>query len=270
MIDSSPPTRPADPAPTTSSPVALVARGIALVVVLPVRLAWEVLVATGRALYRWVLAPTLRFLDRWLLTPLGWLLRHLVWIPLVWLLRAAGWLWNTLVWLPLTWLWRGLVWLWHHALRPPLWWCGRGLGRLLRWCGLGLAWLVRILLLVPLYYLVWVPLAWLVRVLTPAVRLVLDTLGRWLAALASVAVTALGWAWRVAGRLLWWCWVLTLRPVLRAVRWVWRHTVVPVGRAVRAVWRATVTPAAGWLRRSVLDPARQATREVLTGLGLRR
>ncbi|WP_146605874.1 hypothetical protein [Micromonospora craterilacus] len=270
MIDNPPPARDASSAGVASSPVAFVARGIALVVVLPVRLAWEVLAAAGRALHRWVLAPAIRFVDRWLLPPLGWLLRHLVWIPLVWSARAGWWLCRTLVWLPLTWLWRGLVWLWRSTLWPPLRWCGRGLGRLLRWCGRGLAWLVRTLLLVPLYYLLWVPLAWLVRVLTPAGRLVLDTLGRWLSVLAGLAVAALGWAWRVAGRVLWWCWVLTLRPVLRAARWVWARTVVPVGRAVRAVWRVTVTPTARWLRRSVLDPARQATREVLTALGLRR
>ncbi|WP_431729107.1 hypothetical protein [Verrucosispora sp. TAA-831] len=34
-----------------------------------------------------------------------------------------------------------------------------------------LAWLVRVLVLVPSYYLVWLPLAWTVRVLTPPARL---------------------------------------------------------------------------------------------------
>ncbi|WP_341719804.1 hypothetical protein QQG74_08940 [Micromonospora sp. FIMYZ51] len=248
----------------------VVARGVALAVVLPLRLAWEVLAVTGRALYRLVLAPTARFADRWLLRPLGWLWRHLVWLPLVWSARAVAWLWRTLIWLPLTWLGDAVGWLWRTALWPPLRWCGHGLARLLRWCGLGLAWLARILVLVPLYYLVWVPLAWLVRVLTPPARLVLAALGRWLHALARGSAVVLGWAWRTAGRILWWCWALTLRPVWFAGRWLWRVTLVPVGRAVRTAWRATVTPAARWLRHSVLDPARQATREALTALGLRR
>ncbi|WP_092374140.1 hypothetical protein [Micromonospora phaseoli] len=277
MIESSPPRR-AERASGTSSPVTLLARGIALVVVLPVRLVWEALVATGRGLSRWVFAPTMRFLDRWLLRPFGWLLRHLLWIPLRWSLRAAGWLWQTLVWLPLTWAWRNLVWspltwlwrslvrLWRGTLWPPLRWCGQLLGRLLRGCGLALAWLLRVMVLVPLYYLLWVPLVWLVRVLTPAGRLV----GRGLATLAGLVVVVLGWAWRAAGRVLWWCWALTGRPMLWAGRWVWRHAVVPAGRAVGAAWRATVSPAARWLRRGVLDPARQATREALSVLGVRR
>ncbi|WP_189042877.1 hypothetical protein [Micromonospora sonchi] len=250
--------------------MAVVVRVIALVVVLPVRLAWELLTATGRGLYRWVLAPTIRFVDRWLLRPLGWLLRHLVWIPLLWAARAASWLWRALVWLPLSWLGDGVAWLWRNALWPPLRWCGRSLARLSRWCGLGLVWLVSILILVPLYYLLWVPLARLVRVLTPPARLILATLSRWLSALARRSAVVLGWAWRAAGRILWWCWALTLRPVWLAGRWLWRVAVVPVGRAVRTTWRATVTPAARWLRRSVLEPARQATREALTALGLRR
>ncbi|WP_433537762.1 hypothetical protein ACQPZK_08590 [Micromonospora sp. CA-249363] len=92
-------------------------------------------------------------------------------------------------------------------------------------------------------------------------------------------------AWRTAGWLLrWvyrlllrpiglglrWLWRHTVRPVLSAIRWVWSVTVVPTARGLRAVWRATVTPAARWTRRAVLDPARVASREVLSALGLRR
>ncbi|WP_433119064.1 hypothetical protein [Micromonospora sp. CA-246542] len=47
-------------------------------------------------------------------------------------------------------------------------------------------------------------------------------------------------------------------------------TVVPAARGLRAVWRATVPPAARWTRRAVLDPARVASHEVLSALGLRR
>ncbi|PZF84916.1 hypothetical protein C1I93_29005 [Micromonospora endophytica] len=250
--------------------MALVARGLALLVVLPVRLGWELLAAIGRWLHRWVLVPTARFIDRWLLRPLSWLLHHLVWIPVGWMARAVRWLWLTLVWSPLTWLGNGVRWLWRNAFWPPLRWCGRGVAWACRWVVHGLAWLVSTLILVPLYHLLWVPLAWLVRVLTPAVRLLLVTLGGWLHALARRSVIVLDWAWRVAGRILWWCWALTLRPVWLAGRRLWRATVLPVGRAVGAAWRVTVTPMIRWLRGSVLDPVRQATREALTTLGLRR
>lgn len=51
-----------------------VARVIALVVVLPVRLVWDALVFCLELLWRWVLAPVGR--------ALGWLIHHLVVIPL--------------------------------------------------------------------------------------------------------------------------------------------------------------------------------------------
>ncbi len=260
--------------------MAVVVRGIALVVVLPVRLAWELLAAIGRGLHRWVFAPTIRFVDRWLLRPLGWLLRHLIWVPLLWAARAASWLWRTLVWLPLAWLGDGVAWLWRTALWPPLRWCGRRLARVRAGAAepgaaaavvrarTGLAGVdprpgAAVLPAVGAAGLAG-PGAHPARPADPghvepvAVRL------------ACRSAVVLGWAWRVAGRILWWCWALTLRPVWLAGRWLWRVAVVPVGRAVRTTWRATVTPAVRWLRRSVLEPARQATREALATLGLRR
>ncbi|MET8264869.1 hypothetical protein ACPXB5_03945 [Micromonospora arida] len=226
--------------------VAAVARGVALVVVLPVRLLWELIVAAGRLLHRYLLRPVGRFLSRWLLAPLAWLLHRLVWLPLVWCARHLLWLplvWVTrhLLWLPLVWvvrtvIWPALVWLTRHGLRPAL----VVLGRVL-------VWLAR--------YLVLLPLRWLGTVLTPVGRLV---------------VAAVVGAWRTAGRVLRLLHRLLLRPLLSGVRWVWSVTVVPVARGLRAVWRATVAPAARWARRSVLDPVRLAVREVLNALGLRR
>ncbi|RLK22691.1 hypothetical protein DER29_0530 [Micromonospora sp. M71_S20] len=238
-----------EPGRTGSPPAPLlvaVARGIALVVVVPLRLVWELVVAVGRWLHRWLLAPVGRFLDRWLLRPLGWLLRILVWVPLVWLGRGLGWLFRTLIWVPAVWLARGLAWLARTVVWVPLTWLA--------------------------YHLIWVPLRWLARLLAPLGRLLvagLVAVGRWLAAAGRVLLDALAWAWWAAGRLLWWCYALTLRPFVLGAGWLWRHAVRPVGRAVAAAWRATVSPTVRWVRRAVVDPVRQATREALTALGLR-
>ncbi|WP_406076870.1 hypothetical protein [Micromonospora sp. NBC_00858] len=216
----------ADPPAAAELPlVAAVARGVALVVVLPVRLLWELIAATGRLLYRYLLGPTGRFLRRWLLAPLAWALHRLLWVPLVWVAR-------TFVWLPLVWLGHVMAWVARVVLRPPLVLFGRAL-----------VWLVE--------HLVVRPLRWLGTVLAPAGRLV---------------VAAVVGAWRVAG----WLLRLLYRPLLRGLRWAWSAIVVPVARGVGAAWRATVSPVARWIRRSVLDPARLASREVLTALGLRR
>ncbi|MFD6756464.1 hypothetical protein [Micromonospora gifhornensis] len=114
--------------------------------------------------------------------------------------------------------------------------------------------------------LVWVPVTWLVRVLTPA----LQQVGRWLVVVGEHLGAALSWAWWASGRILWWCWALTLRPLWLATRWLWRNTVVPVGRAIRAVWRFTVVAPARWLRTSVLEPIGREIRETLFALGLLR
>lgn len=69
---------------------------VALLVVLPVRVVWDLLAALGRLLYRHVLAP---------------LLTHIV-EPV---LRALGWLVTTLAKLVFVWPWTGL---WRYVLRP--------------------------------------------------------------------------------------------------------------------------------------------------------
>ncbi|MCG5448575.1 hypothetical protein [Micromonospora hortensis] len=209
----------ARPAAVAPPLVAAVARGVALVVVLPVRLLWELIVAAGRLLHRYLFRPTGRFLRRWLLAPLACVLQRLVWLPLVWCVRHL--LWLPLLWVARTVIWPVLVWLTRHGLRPAL----VVLGRVL-------IWLAKYLVLWPLY--------WVGTVLTPVGRL--------------VAAAVVG-AWRTAGRVLRLLHRLLLRPLGRGLRWL---------------WRATVTPAARWARRSVLDPARLAVREVLEGLGLRR
>ncbi|MGC4807453.1 hypothetical protein [Micromonospora sp. DT233] len=219
--------------PEGPGPLAVLARGVALVVVLPVRLLWGLWAGTVRWVDRWVLAPIGRALRAWVLRPIVWLLDRLLWTPLKWLATH-------LIWLPLVWVFRALV-------RPV----ARALVG-------AVDWLIRHLL-VPLVEL-------LGRAFGPA----LSALGRGLWWLARLVFDALAYAWRLAGRVLGFLYRLLVRPVGLALRWVWRHTAVPVGRALRAAWRATVTPAVRWLRVAILAPIGQATRETLTALGLRR
>ncbi|MEH1012955.1 hypothetical protein V6U90_07555 [Micromonospora sp. CPCC 206060] len=198
---------PADQPPRLSPLIAVPARVVALLVVVPLRLIWEAVVAVGGFVYRYLLAPVGRFLYRYLLRPIGWLLHRVVWLPLTWLFRY-------LIWVPLVWLLRYLVWI-------PL------------------TWVVR--------YLIWVPLDWLARLLAPAGPVLarwLDALWRVLADAVGYAWRAAGWLlrgiylvlFRPIGLVLAWTWRHTVVPVARGVRAVWRATVVPVARWVnRAV-----------------------------------
>lgn len=290
-----------EPATVAFPLVAAVARGVALVFVLPVRLIWELIAAAGRLLYRHLLSPAGRFLRDWLVAPLVWALHRLLWRPLVWCASNLIWLpltWAArhLVWLPLVWLGQGVAWVARTLVWLPLVWLARrGLRPPLVALGRVLAWLTE--------HLVLRPLRWVGAALTPVGRLLWRGVGMLAGALGAALaglVRGIGWvvvgfgrlvvvavvgAWRTAGwvlRLVYrlvlrpighgmrWLWRHTVRPLLSGVRWVWSVTVVPVARGLRAAWRATVTPAARWTRRAVLDPARVASREVLGALGLRR
>ncbi|MFJ7156089.1 hypothetical protein ACIQUQ_14220 [Streptomyces sp. NPDC101118] len=179
------------------------ARGIALVVVLPVRLVWDALTFLLRVAYRY------------LLEPLG---------------RALGWLFEVLVVAPVRALWRYVlrpvgVLLWRHLLAPV----GRGLAWLARWFGT--------YVIAPVARLLWryllVPLGLAVHryLLRPLWRHVLVPVG-----------TLLAWAWRytaiasrAVGRALGWLgWVLVGWGAVR----VYRYVVVPVGRVAREAWRS--------------------------------
>ncbi|MCX4473625.1 hypothetical protein OOK41_25520 [Micromonospora sp. NBC_01655] len=213
--------------------IVVIARGVALVVVLPVRLLWELLAGTARWVDRWLLSPIGRAVRAWVLRPLAWLLHRLVWVPLAWLAKH-------LLWYPLVWFLRTLV-------RPV----ARVLVKVVDW-------LIRHVL---------VPLVELVRrAFGPA----LAAVGRGLWWLLRLVAGALAYAWRLTGRIVNVLYRLLLRPVGLALGWVWRHTAVPLGRALRAAWRVTVTPTVRWLRDAILTPIRQATRDLLTALGLRR
>jgi hypothetical protein len=92
--------RPTTSAPTEPDPPGWVPwpfRVVALIVMLPLRLGWELAIAVRPAL-----APLARAWERLIHRPLAWALRVLVLIPL-------GWAWRTLVRLPCAWLVRHLV-----------------------------------------------------------------------------------------------------------------------------------------------------------------
>lgn len=237
-------------------------RIVVLVVVLPVRMAWDALVVAARAAHRTLLRPLGRALVRLyepVLVPVGhglrWAYRELLAPAGRGIRRAVGRMLLVLVVLPVTGLWRYvLVPLGHGAARlveylvvRPLRWLyrevltplGHGIGRLLDKLVRGIAaigtglwtaavWLVRTLLVAPL--------RWLHRRL-------LSPLGREIAA-------AFGIAWQVAGHI--------SRAVGRAVAWLARHLVgVPVAWAYRTV----CTPVGHFLRDQIWAPARRAAVE---------
>jgi hypothetical protein len=206
-------------------------------VVLPFRLAWELLAAIGRGVRRWVVRPLAWLWDRLVVRPLAWLWHHLVVRPSAWLWRhvlapAAAWIWRHLIVRPLAWL---------FSVTVPLW---RALGRALAWAGRG-------------------------------VVAVLSALHRWVLAPAwhgagRVLRMLYRWVLRPAGLAIAWVWNHTVVPVARLVAWVWNHTVVPVARLIAWIWGHTVTPVARWVRDAVLRPAAAATRAVLAAVGLHR
>ncbi|MFD7628203.1 hypothetical protein ACFV7Q_19550 [Streptomyces sp. NPDC059851] len=219
------------------------AKVVAVLIVLPLRVVWDLLAAFGRAAHRHVLGP----LWTHALEPL---------------LRGLGWVLTVLLKLVFVWPWVGL---WRYVLAPV----GRALyayllspvGRvtyryLLRPIGLGIAWACDLTwrhVLVPLgrgvYRYLLRPLgtavAWLARgvyayVLAPVGRLFL-------------------WAWHVAGRIVKALWrgialvgrVLIVWPCAQ----VHRYVLTPLGHVLRDAWRtvrATVRQVRAEVRRALL------------------
>ncbi|MEV7790672.1 hypothetical protein AB0O68_01640 [Streptomyces sp. NPDC087512] len=249
-------------------------RIVALVVVVPVRLAWDALVVAGRFLRDTVLRPLGRVLFVW---PAVGVWRYVL-VPLG---RGAAWLGNVLLVVPAVWLYRWVLTPVGHALT----WAALGIGAGLAAAGRGLyaagAWLGR--------YLVALPAAWLYRwVLTP-VGHVLARCGRGLAwcaravarGLAAVVAgvgTALYWTARillVIPSVALWRWVLAPvgrglavvgREIGDALAHAWRiagHLSLAVGRGVAAVLRWLVADPARWVYRTLLTPAGHLVRDVL-------
>ncbi|MFI7338104.1 hypothetical protein ACIBUY_09205 [Streptomyces sp. NPDC050085] len=278
--------------------IRLPVRILALVLVVPVRLAWDALAAGGRLLYEKVLVPLgrglgvllwavfvwpLLMLWRYVLAPVGrtlrWLGRMLIVVPAVWLyeqvLTPLG---HAIAWLArgvgvgIAWLARGVgvglgwlakalfVWPWVWAYVHLLTPVGHAIAWLAKGVGGGIAWLARG---------VGVGIAWLVRMLVVvpcawAYANVLAPLGRALA----LAVSALVRWILVAPALALWRWVLV--PVGRALGVVLRE----IGTAFGHAWRIAghVSLAVGrfigrLLRLVFVDPVRWAYRAVLTPLG---
>jgi hypothetical protein len=206
------------------------ARAIALGIVLPVRLAWEVLTraasAAGRGIERTfallgrVAAAVLRAVLAVLLAPVHLLGRWVVGPLLSLLSRYAG---------------RPVLRLLTAVLRLVV----RPVTALSRWIGHAVAVLAG--LAVAPFALLW--------------RLVLRPV---LAGLA-IASLAVGWAWRTAGALLAALGRLLALPFL----WMYRHVLTPVGHGVRAAWRVVVRPV-----RAALQAVRRSARE--TGAQVRR
>lgn len=246
---------------------------VAVLVVLPLRVVWDLLAASARLLNRSVLGP--------LGQGLRWFYERAV-LPL---LRGTGWLIGALFKLVFYWPWVGL---WRYVVLPvgqaayayllrPV---GVGIWRYLLvpvWeygllpAGRGIAWLlvhtVRYLLVLPggaLYRYVLAPLGHALR---------------WLA-----RGFAAGAAW-LARALFVWPWVALWRYLVRPVAaGAWRYLLAPAGRAVWAyllvplwqllvgawhlagrvsralgrgllwLWRWAVVRPAGWLRRHVVTP----------------
>ncbi|MFG2994383.1 hypothetical protein ACGFZK_34665 [Streptomyces sp. NPDC048257] len=196
---------------------------VALLVVLPVRVVWDLLTALGRLLYRHVLAPVLTHLVEPLLRALGWLLTTLVKLVFVW---------------PWAGLWRYLLrpvgsWLYVHLLAPL---CRALHTYVLRPLAL-LTW--RFVLVPAGRAVIWLAEAAYRYLLRPLYRYVLAPLGR-----------ALAWAWHVAG--------LITGALWRALRWTGRML---IARPAAQVYRYVLTPA-GHLVRAVWRPVRDSVREV--------
>ncbi|RPF40566.1 hypothetical protein EDD96_4334 [Streptomyces sp. Ag109_G2-6] len=231
---------------------------VAVLVVLPVRMVWDLGAACARAAGRHVLAP--------LGNGLGWLLVRL-WRYAVRPLGAAV----------LYWPWVGL---WRYAVAPA----GSAAYRyLLRPLGLGAAWVVlacgRYVLAPVGAGLGWVlrdlvapPLAWLYRrVLTPFGHGV-----RWL--LRGACLLVFVWPWTGL-------WRYAVLPLGRGAAWVVVHVLVPplvllvrnvlapawhlagritraLGRGLRWLWRGCVARPLARFRRQVLTPVGHALRQV--------
>ncbi|MFI6979871.1 hypothetical protein ACIBSV_14925 [Embleya sp. NPDC050154] len=210
------------------------ARIIALIIVVPLRLLWELLRLIGRGikflfwtwflrpilkglkilLWDWFLYPVLSFVGRYILVPIGnaiaWLVTHLLIRPLVFLFRYV--------------LLKPATWLWRYVLRPV----GRVTLQALRF-----AWEVSTAVL---NFLIVRPLSWLWRA-------VLVPIGRGIA-------------------------VVWHHLVVLPVSWAWRNVLTPIGRAIRAVWRFVVVAPLRWVGRTILRPIGRATGEVLRAMGI--
>jgi hypothetical protein len=257
-------------------------RIVVLVLVVPVRLAWDALVVAGRFLYRTVLRPLARAVFVW---PWVALWRYVV-VPVA---KALGWLIDVLVLVPLGWLYRDVLTPVGHALART----ARGIGAGLAWVyarvltpvghacawvvdavAAGVAWLGRYLLVVPagwLYAWVLTPvgraaawcgrgLLWLVRAVGAGVGVVLYWVVRVLLVLPAVGL----WRWVLTpvGRVL----AVIGREVWDALGHAWRiagHISLAVGRVLGTLFRWIFVEPVTWVYRTVLTPVGHVVRDLV-------
>ncbi|MGW4022946.1 hypothetical protein [Streptomyces sp. NPDC005009] len=274
-------------------------RIVALVLVVPVRMAWDALVVAGRFLNDTLLRPLGRALLwvgravfvwpfvglwRYVLVPSGkglvWLGKVLLVLPAIAFYRhvltplghGAIWLYARVLTPIGAGAWAGAVWLGRYlVVVPALWlyrWVLAPVGRAVVWCGKGLVWLGATVV-----NGVGTGLYWITRILLvlPALavwRWVLVPVGRVLAVVAREVGDALGHAWRVAGHIslavgrflgTLFRWVF-----VEPVRWVYRSVLTPVGHMVRDTVLRPVGDAAravGRATRQALAAARASVRQ---------
>ncbi|MEU4077314.1 hypothetical protein [Streptomyces venezuelae] len=198
-------------------------RIVVLVVVLPVRVVWDLLAATAHFLDRTALRPVGRGVA-WVFTGLwrgvAWVFTGL-WRGVAWVFTA---LWRGVAWV-FSGLGRGIAWFLHHAVARP----ARRLYRsVLTPVGRGLAWV---------FTGVWRGLAWVLTRVGQGIGWFFGGLGRGI-------VAGAGWLWTGLSIATVW-----LAKALFVWPWValWRYVVVPVCRYGIAV-------PADWLYRQALVP----------------
>ncbi|MFE9773156.1 hypothetical protein ACFYOV_16050 [Streptomyces sp. NPDC005931] len=268
--------------------IRLPVRIVALVVVLPVRMAWDALVVAGRFLNDVLFRPVGRALLwlgralfvwpfvglwRYVLVPLGkgfaWLGHVLLVVPAVWFHRYV-----------LTPLGHAVEWLYARVLTPighGVLWVLRGLGAVGA-VGLGVwtvvSWLVRYLVVVPAVWLyTWVltpvghavawcagGVAWLVGTLVTGIGTALYWIVRILLVLPALAVRR--WVLAPIGRFL----AVVGREIVDALGHAWRiagHISLAVGRFLATLLRWVFVEPVRWMYRSVLTPIGHVVREAV-------
>ncbi|GGW40660.1 hypothetical protein GCM10010340_18270 [Streptomyces griseoloalbus] len=265
--------------------VRLPVRIVVLVLVVPVRMAWDAVVVAGRFLGDTVFRPLGRVLLwvgravfvwpfvglwRYVLVPLGkglaWLGKVVVVLPVLafyrYVLIPLG---HALAWVYVRVLtpagqvlaaigagvWTGLAWLGRYlVVVPSVWvyrWVLTPVGHAIAWCGKGVVWCGK-------------GLVWLVALIVTGIGTALYWITRILVVLPASAV----WRWVLVpvGRVL----AVVAREVGAALGHAWRvagHLSLAVGRFLGSVFRWVFVEPVRWVYRSVLTPVGHVVRDTV-------